>query len=87
MACRIGGEEFGIILRGDDANQSVEFAENLRKSISDLVIDEVEKASITASFGIATCIPGEPTGEWRERADKALYRSKNEGRDRVTTAD
>lgn len=87
IAFRIGGEEFGIVLRGEDAKQSVAFAEKLRKTISDLVIDEVEKKTITASFGIAKCVPNESTDVWRERADKALYRSKNEGRDRVTVAD
>jgi len=87
MACRIGGEEFGIILSGADGKQPVEFADKLRKSISDLVIDEVAGTKITASFGLAKCVPGEPTGEWRERADKALYKSKNEGRDRITSDD
>ncbi len=84
MPCRIGGEEFGVFLSGADARQPVEFADKIRRTISELVIDEVGGAKITASFGLAKCIPGEPTDEWRERADKALYRSKNEGRDRVT---
>lgn len=86
MACRIGGEEFGIVLRGKDAEQPVAFADMLRKAISEQVIDEIEKAKVTASFGVAKAKPGEPMNEWQERADKALYRSKHDGRDRVTEA-
>jgi len=87
LACRIGGEEFGIILSGDDGKQPFAVAEKIRKSISELVIDEVDETKITASFGVAKCLPGAPTDEWRERADRGLYRSKNEGRDRITSAD
>jgi len=44
-------------------------------------------ARVTASFGVATWKPGESPEDFLERADGALYRAKNLGRDRVEVAE
>ena len=41
---------------------------------------------MTASIGVAEYIEGETATQWLERADKALYHSKNNGRNKVTQA-
>ena len=83
---RIGGEEFAVILPGFNIGESIEFAEKLRKAVSELMLDDIEKKTITASFGVSKYISNEPGDEWFKRADRALYASKQEGRNRTTVA-
>jgi diguanylate cyclase len=83
---RYGGEEFGIVLLDTDSQGAMTFAERLRGKIEAMEI-EYEGISIrcTISLGIAE-IPRmlEDYQYWIARADKALYRSKEEGRNRTT---
>ena len=86
--CRYGGEEFCIILPGIDMDQAIEMADRARENIAQLVFaDESDNtpATITSSFGVAS-IEHQPgtLAQLIDRADKALYRSKHTGRDRVT---
>ena len=67
--------------------QPVAFADMLRNAISEELFDEVDKEQVTASFGVAMRSVSESVKDWQSRADSALYRSKHEGRNRVTTAD
>lgn len=89
LAARYGGEEFAFLLEGD-LSTAYELAEHarkllenlsLRKKNSDQVID-----NITASFGVAQQQPGEFPEQLIERADKALYSAKENGRNQVTKA-
>ena len=81
---RYGGEEFVLILPNTDAEGAYILAERLR--------ERVEKAKwrerpVTASFGVSTLEIGMTSGESLiEAADKALYLSKERGRNRVTQA-
>ena len=81
---RYGGEEFALILPNTDADGAYILAERLR--------ERVEKAKwkerpVTASFGVSTIEIGMTNGESLiEAADKALYLSKERGRNRVTQA-
>ncbi|KRA51150.1 hypothetical protein ASD77_16190 [Pseudoxanthomonas sp. Root65] len=81
-AARIGGEEFAVLLDGDDAVAAQAFAERLRR--------EFRKAQgavvATLSAGIAGHLPGESLRDQMRRADQALYEAKREGRDRVHVA-
>ncbi len=83
---RYGGEEFCVILPETDQQGARHFAERLRKSVEQQVIDyEGQKIHCTISLGIAQI--DEQTGghlAWLEQADKALYHSKESGRNRTS---
>ncbi|MDB1125085.1 tetratricopeptide repeat-containing diguanylate cyclase [Vibrio algarum] len=79
---RIGGEEFCIILPNTNATLAMSMAEGIRKQIAAKTISNV---SVTCSLGIASLNASvETPDELLECADKALYQSKNDGRNRVT---
>ena len=81
---RWGGEEF-VILCGDTPIQNAQFlAEKLRHAIETTQL--IKQQVITCSFGIAEMVAGEDPKRLFDRADKALYASKQAGRNRVTSA-
>lgn len=85
---RAGGEEFALLLLGSPPRQAEEIAERIRATIEghDFVFEN-KKMPITISIGIA--FKSEADASWEfiyERADKALYNSKNSGRNRVSVA-
>lgn len=84
---RYGGEEFFIILPGIDAKGALVAAERLRTSIEKVQIEGLE-GGITASVGVASFIEQTTNiDELFEMCDKAMYSSKQKGRNRVTLAD
>ena len=87
--CRYGGEEFVLVLVNTSERAVAERAEALRAGVKALQImhDGQRIGPITLSIGIAM-IPGhaEDGQAALAAADAALYRAKNEGRDRVVTA-
>ncbi len=83
--CRIGGEEFLIISSRNDAVQTRAFAERLRRDIEarDIVANG-KHINITASFGVAQLKEGNGDGDnLINQADKAMYRAKKNGKNRV----
>lgn len=81
---RWGGEEF-VVLCSDTPLQNAQFlAEKLRQNIENTEL--ISQRKVTCSFGVAEMIPGEDSKKLFERADKALYASKQGGRNRVTSA-
>ncbi len=87
---RLGGEEFGIIFSDLTAKEAVTFTEIIRKSIEDLAIEHLwgcEGDIVTASFGLLsiTPTPGVTVDTIYQKADKALYKAKEGGRNRVST--
>jgi diguanylate cyclase (GGDEF)-like protein len=85
MAYRIGGEEFAVLLPGADLHDATRRAETLRAAIAARPLAGHE---VTASLGVSVTPAGTPFA-WAAtyaEADAALYRSKADGRNRVTTA-
>ncbi|MGR6862287.1 diguanylate cyclase [uncultured Aliivibrio sp.] len=82
-AFRFGGDEIMILLPGSHAEQAKEMANKLRQSISEMTVDGNSELSFTSSFGIAQLSSSENWEEFVDRADKALYQAKSNGRNRV----
>jgi diguanylate cyclase (GGDEF)-like protein/PAS domain S-box-containing protein len=89
IACRYGGEEFMLILPEGSGAVTYQRAEFYKEAIRRLDLRHHGRplGRITASMGVAIFPEHGRTGKALiEAADKALYRSKNAGRDRVTMA-
>lgn len=82
LVARVGGEEIALLLPGTDLERGIEIAERLRREVAALTIDGYPK-QITASFGVALLPPGGDSDRLMSRADAALYRAKDCGRNRV----
>jgi two-component system, cell cycle response regulator len=87
LACRYGGEEFVIVMPETDAHVAGMVAERLRRSIAGqkfAVSKGTRHIDVTISIGLSTLErKGEPVADLLKRADKALYRAKHAGRNRV----
>jgi diguanylate cyclase (GGDEF)-like protein len=84
---RIGGEEFAIIFTASDAAAARLFCESIRNA-TDLGAADKNRdlPRFTVSIGVAGLVAGEPLNELMRRADLALYRAKQDGRNRVVLA-
>jgi diguanylate cyclase (GGDEF)-like protein len=89
VVARFGGEEFCVLLREADEAGAALLADRLRCTLRDTPVStDRARLAITASFGVATAEVGSELG-WEElfrRADGALYRAKQAGRNRVETS-
>ncbi|MEH6626182.1 MAG: GGDEF domain-containing protein [Motiliproteus sp.] len=87
---RYGGEEFAVILPNTQSEDAMKVAENLRSSINESVLTRRSSGEklcqITVSIGVASLRKDETALDIINRADKALYLSKQNGRD-CSTAD
>jgi len=87
LAARLGGEEFGIILPRTNLSEAYAFGESLRNSIMQREV--VRRATkermgrITVSIGVAEYAPIESASALIDRADRHLFRAKEQGRNRV----
>lgn len=88
IAGRYGGEEFVVILVDTTQENAFIFCERLRQLIADLIVPwEGEEIRYTISLGISEIMPKDPNFQhWLERADQALYQSKETGRNRTSMA-
>lgn len=84
---RIGGEEFAILLPETEIEYGAEIAERLRKKIDESELEfECKTLKLTISAGISDSDTGDATVDAvLNRADMALYRAKEDGRNRVRT--
>ena len=89
IAGRYGGEEFGVVLVNSDANAARYFSERLRKAAeSSTVRHGGADIRFTVSVGVAAIDPEVANHKvWIDHSDQALYRSKQNGRNRVTIFD
>jgi diguanylate cyclase (GGDEF)-like protein len=88
-ACRIGGEEFVVLLPGAETARAADLAETLRAAVEERGRAGAEGVpAVTISIGVAGAAGAEGVSvdALLERADAALYRAKREGRNRVAVA-
>ena len=87
LLCRLGGEEFVIVMPNASVELAARVAERTRSAIETepFVIDRSGRTiPITVSVGVAGRGRDSDADSLYRRADRALYRSKSEGRNRVT---
>lgn len=86
FAARYGGEEFSVVLPGSTADEALVAAQRIIEQLAELDIPHPTASHVTVSIGIESATgPGMPApGELIRRADKALYASKQAGRNRAT---
>lgn len=82
LLTRYGGEEFAVLVIAPKEDTLEEIADRLRGAVEETSIEGLPK--VTISVGGAYYKPGEDLKSVIEKADKALYNSKEEGRNRVT---
>jgi diguanylate cyclase (GGDEF)-like protein len=88
MPARFGGEELALVLPHTESEGAMILAERIRVKVQELALThEGHPVKVTISGGIA-CFPehGDTPEKILEAADEALYRSKEEGRNRITLA-
>ncbi|MBY0339515.1 MAG: PleD family two-component system response regulator [Acetobacteraceae bacterium] len=89
VVARYGGEEFLAVLANASAANVMMVAERLREAIEidPLRLDDNLSLPITLSIGVAVGGPGIPADDLVDQADRALYRAKQEGRNRACLAE
>ncbi len=89
MVGRYGGEEFMAILPDTDEEEAARFAERVRNAVAEHVYhDEATEVRMTVSSGVASYpqVDADSPDQVVKRADEALYRAKESGRNRVVLA-
>jgi diguanylate cyclase (GGDEF)-like protein len=89
LLARYGGEEFAVLLPGATVQNASYVAERLRAAVSETAIEHLDGtklAAVTVSIGVAQMAEDASPERFIERADQALYRAKNAGRNRVELA-
>lgn len=89
VVCRLGGEEFGVLLPLTSTLEARRIAERIRWSVEDgqRDCDRAQAACVTVSIGVASSGPGANTADALFRkADSALYAAKADGRNRIRVA-
>lgn len=83
-SARLGGEEFLLLLPDTDGERAVQVAEKVRQRIAEARFEGAPP--FTSSFGVATCAGDGTLDGLLHDADRALYRAKHSGRNRVAQA-
>jgi diguanylate cyclase (GGDEF)-like protein len=88
LITRFGGEEFALLVPVRDASQALQTAQRLRLAVAALDFQaEGQDLQVTVSIGLTLLGAGQALDAGLRRADAALYRAKNDGRNRVHSAD
>jgi two-component system cell cycle response regulator len=86
LVCRLGGEEFVVVMPDTDAALARVVAERVRQRIAAepfVVSGGTQRIDVTVSIGIATRLAGDSPDDLVKRADLGLYAAKHGGRNRV----
>jgi diguanylate cyclase (GGDEF)-like protein len=85
-AARIGGEEFVVLMPHTNIREALGAAERLRTALAGITFHPLDEP-VTLSIGVAELENGENAVDLLQRADQALYRAKQAGRNRVVVAE
>ncbi len=83
LVARYGGEEFAILCADCDLEAAMSRAEQLRRSIAEMIHSQLGSKNVTASFGVTELEPKDTPETILKRADQALYIAKEQGRNQV----
>jgi two-component system cell cycle response regulator len=87
LPCRLGGEEFVVVMPGTDMEDARRIAERIRRDVGSTpfrVMGGKELLTVTVSIGVAACSGlGDTPEALLKRADEGVYQAKSAGRDRV----
>ncbi len=87
VPARFGGEEFAVLLRNPSREVAVEVGERVRRAVAGLDLRRMGVPGVSVSVGVAVADPPDvPVEAVVNDADRALYRAKRSGRDRVVAA-
>ena len=87
VPARFGGEEFVILLRNPSPEVALEVGERIREAIARIDLHDIGVGAVTVSVGASVSrADGEAVADLVQRADRALYRAKRQGRNRVEAA-
>jgi diguanylate cyclase (GGDEF)-like protein len=84
IACRVGGDEFGVILPESSRADAEHLAERIMRSVATTTIESSGPLRISA--GVAELLGTDGAREVFERADQALYQAKGEGKARTVAS-
>lgn len=90
LLARMGGEEFVVVMPDTGPDIGIKVAERLRSKVASELyeVKGIDPLSVTMSVGLATLRPDESdSAPILKRADEAMYRAKQTGRNRVVAAD
>lgn len=87
VCARIGGDEFGVLLRGADATAAAATAHRIARTLSTATHADGSPAHIGACIGIATADGSGDAADLVHRADIAMYASKSTGKGRISAYD
>lgn len=90
LVCRVGGEEFVVVMPRAGIPGAVKRAEDWRTTFAGRTVEGREGAPVRATISVGIALfrdPAESFASCLKRADEALYAAKNAGRDRVVAAD
>ncbi len=88
VLCRLGGDEFAAILHNTDWKMAQTLGRRLQEQLAQMPAPHpAMEFSVGASVGVAQLEFHEEVEEWVARADKALYKAKQNGRDRCVVAE
>ncbi len=85
VACRVGGDEFAVVLPEAGAHQAGQLYERIVRAVSSASIGTIGR--LTLSGGVAQLADGEDAAAFFERADDALYRAKQRGKAQLFSVD
>lgn len=84
FVCRYGGEEFAIVIRDSGVDKVTARTVRACATMANTpILTSAGSIPVTFSAGLSALIPGEAPSQWVERADRALYAAKHQGRNRV----
>ena len=87
LAFRYGGEEFVILFHDVELSKVMNIVEDIRTEFRCYYFHFKNKDGITCSCGVAEYIKGESSKAWFNRADSALYKAKESGRNRTVISE